>query len=252
MSIYFLKSLSTKDRTQQTDFALACCLTFVAGATNAGGYLAVKLYTSHMSGIVASMADSIVLGNIEVVLVGAGALISFICGAATTAAIINWGRRKNLHSIYAVPLALEALLLLLFGLVGGTLHRHVFSFVSLTVMLLCFLMGLQNALITKVSNARIRTTHITGMVTDIGIELGKLFYWNKEKSLYPRVAANRGNLLMLIILVSLFFLGGVTGAFGFKSFGFIFTVPLAIVVGFISWKPIWSDFQERFEQSKIF
>ena len=36
--------------------------------------------------------------------------------------------------------------------------------------------GLQNALITKLSRAEIRTTHITGIVTDIGIELGKLLY----------------------------------------------------------------------------
>jgi len=39
-------------------------------------------------------------------------------------------------------------------------------------VLLCFIMGLQNAVITKISHAEIRTTHVTGLVTDVGIELG--------------------------------------------------------------------------------
>jgi uncharacterized membrane protein YoaK (UPF0700 family) len=245
MPIQFIQSLSTRERSQRRDFALACCLTLVAGATNAGGFLAVKLYTSHMSGIVASMADFVVLGDGAVALSGLGALLSFMAGAATTAVLVNWARRKNLHAIFALPLALEAALLLVFGLVGGNLDKQVFTFVSLTVMLLCFLMGLQNALITKVSNARIRTTHITGMVTDIGIELGKLFYWNREKSATSRVVANHENLAMLVVLVSLFFLGGLVGALGFKAYGFLFTAPLAVGVAVISWKPIWSDFRER-------
>lgn len=39
---------------------------------------------------------------------------------------------------------------------------------------LSFVMGLQNAVVTRISNARVQTTHVTGMVTDIGIELGNL------------------------------------------------------------------------------
>lgn len=191
------------------------------------------------------MADSFVLGNILVATSGLAALLSFVLGAATTAIMVNWAKRKMLRSIYALPLALEGLLLLLFGVVGGNLNTQIFTFVSLTIMLLCFLMGLQNALITKVSNARIRTTHITGMVTDIGIELGKLFYWNSRKVTATRVAANREKLKMLIALVGLFFLGGLVGALGFKHYGFAFTIPLAVGLGVISWKPIWIDFKER-------
>ena len=72
---------------------------------------------------------------------------------------------------------LEAVLLLCFGLLGSNLERHRLLFVPVTVVLLCFVMGLQNAIITKISRAEIRTTHVTGLVTDMGIELGKLIYW---------------------------------------------------------------------------
>lgn len=67
-------------------------------------------------------------------------------------------------------------MLLLFGLVGNRLQQHELITVSLTAILLCYVMGLQNALITKISHAEIRTTHVTGLVTDLGIEMGKLIY----------------------------------------------------------------------------
>lgn len=47
-------------------------LTFVAGAANAGGFLAVQQYTSHMSRIVSSMADNLALGDVGLVLSGLG------------------------------------------------------------------------------------------------------------------------------------------------------------------------------------
>ena len=182
MPITYLRNLTGRVRSPQANRQLAGYLSFVAGATNAGGFLAVQQYTSHMTGIVSAMADHLVLGQVGLILEGLGALLSFLAGAATSAILINWARREHLNSEYALPLMLEAILLLCFGLLGGNLGNHQWLFVPATVMVLCFIMGLQNAMITKISHAEIRTTHITGMVTDIGIELGKLFYWNLARS----------------------------------------------------------------------
>jgi len=110
-------------------------------------------------------------------------------------------------------------------------------------MLLCFIMGLQNAVITKLSKAEIRTTHITGTVTDIGIELGKLFYWNMDRSrAKPKVMADRSRLKLLCLLVVFFFLGGVTGAIGFKHIGYLSTVPLALILSALAIVPTFDDF----------
>jgi len=95
---------------------------------------------------------------------------------------------------------------------------------------LCFIMGLQNALVTKISRAEIRTTHITGIVTDIGIELGKSIYWNRSARGQPGVAADRDRLKLLGTLAASFFLGGIAGALGFKHAGYVATVPLAIIL----------------------
>ncbi|MBK7300111.1 MAG: DUF1275 domain-containing protein [Moraxellaceae bacterium] len=123
---------------------------------------------------------------------------------------------------------------------GSAIQDHVYLMVSFTAVLLCFLMGLQNALITKISNAEVRTTHVTGLLTDIGIELGKLFYWNKHphSSNRPVVIANRKKLTVHLSLVCSFFIGGLMGAMGFKYLGFISTLPLAIMIACISIAPI--------------
>ena len=132
------------------------------------------------------------------------------------------------------------MLLLVFGLVGATLQLQTLVSVSLTAILLCFVMGLQNALITKISNAEIRTTHITGLVTDIGIELGRLVYWNRTQgATAPLVRANRTKLRVLGSLIFSFALGAVLGALGFKYLGYVSTVPLAIVLVVVSAAPFF-------------
>jgi uncharacterized membrane protein YoaK (UPF0700 family) len=222
-------------------------LAFIAGATNAGGFLAVNQYTSHISGIVSAMADNSAAWDVGLVLSGMGALVSFVGGAALTAVLVNWGRRRRMQSEYALPLMLEAGLLLVFGLVGGHLEAQRWLFVPATVMLLCFTMGLQNAIITKISHAEIRTTHVTGVVTDIGIELGKLLYWNRtvHRPGEPVVRADWDRLRLLGSLVGLFFGGGVVGAVGFRRVGFACTLPLAGMLLVLALVPVVDDLRRR-------
>ena len=247
----YARKLTGKSRSRGADKQLGFALTFVAGAINAGGFLAVQQYTSHMTGIVSAMADHLVLGADELVLDGAGALLSFLAGAACSAVMVNYARRRKMHSEYALPLLVEAALLLCFGLLGAQISHIDGIFVSVTVMLLCFMMGLQNAVITKLSNAEIRTTHITGIVTDIGIELGKLAYWNgAHPEALPKVRADRRRLSVLASLAGFFFVGGVAGAFGFKHLGYIATVPLALTLMALVIVPIADDLNALYQARK--
>lgn len=242
MPINYARRLIGRDRTVAANRHLGIVLAFVAGAINAGGFLAVRQYTSHMTGIVSSMADHLALGSYDVAFTALGALLSFTSGAACCAIMVHYSRRRHMHSMYALPLLVEAILLLAFGLLGDRLAAINAVFVPITVMLLCFIMGLQNAIITKLSNAEIRTTHITGIMTDIGIELGKFAFWNRtERPGQPTVAGNSAHLILLSMLVLSFFLGGVTGAFSFQRFGYIATVPLAIALIGLALAPIVDD-----------
>jgi uncharacterized membrane protein YoaK (UPF0700 family) len=240
--ILYLRFLSGRERTRDANLHLGLTLAFVAGAVNAGGYLAVAQYTSHMTGIVSSVADNLALQNYRLVLSGLAAYAAFIFGAATSAILIHWARRKKLQSQYALPLLVEALLLLAFGLIGARHGAYVHLLLPATIVLLCFTMGLQNAVITKISNAEIRTTHVTGLTTDLGIELGKLLYWNLDGPREEKVLANREKMKIHAKLLALFLAGGVVGALAFKHVGFVATLPLAFLLFLIAAVPIWDDF----------
>lgn len=236
------RKLTGRKRTVEADRQLGYVLAFVAGAINAGGFLAVKQYTSHMTGIVSSMADDIAVGEFRFIVTGAGAVLSFLVGAACSAILINFSRRRHMHSEYALPLLLEATLLLVFGVVGAREGHHGAWVITGLVMLLSFMMGLQNAVITKLSNAVIRTTHVTGIITDLGIQLGRMAYWNApSRSGLPKVGADLERLRTLTILFVSFFVGGVSGALGFKFFGYIFSLPLALVLITLAALPTWDD-----------
>ncbi|MFK3736788.1 YoaK family protein [Massilia sp. TN1-12] len=238
MPIAYIRALTSHARSPRANRHLGCALAFVAGAINAGGFLAVRQYTSHMTGIVSAAADRLALGAGGLALDALGALLCFLLGAACTAVMVHHARRHALASEYALPLLLEAALLLVFGMLGARLAA--IDFVPAAVMLLCFMMGLQNALVTKLSQAEIRTTHMTGIVTDLGIELGKLAYWHRG-ALRPTVAADRARLRLLALLLLCFFAGGVGGALGFAHAGYLATVPLALFLCGLAIVPALDD-----------
>ncbi|WP_431479246.1 YoaK family protein [Massilia eburnea] len=241
MPINYVRRLTGRQRAAQANRHLGIALAFVAGAANAGGFLAVKQYTSHMTGILSSAADDMALGAVDAALDCAGALLAFIAGAACCAIMVNFARRHQLHSEFALPLLLEAILLLAFGVMGTSLQAIDVIVLPATVMLLCFMMGLQNAVITKLSNAEIRTTHMTGIVTDLGIETGKALYWNRDEQAVPRVAADWKRVRILASLLFSFFIGALAGAFGFKAVGFGAVLPLACVLLALAAVPIYDD-----------
>lgn len=243
MTWRFLRALISRHRTMRTNRMLGAVLSAVAGAVNAGGFLAVQRYTSHMSGIVSAVADDLAVGQGALALAGLASLIAFLAGAMLTTILINWARRRCLHSEYAAPLLVEAALLLVFGLSGAHMTTWSALLLPSTVLLLCFIMGLQNAMVTKASQATIRTTHMTGVVTDLGIELGRLMYWNRtpESSSLEDVRADQDRLRIHLTILGCFFLGGVSGALAFKHFGFIATVPLAVVLTGMALPPVLED-----------
>lgn len=223
----FIRNLTGRNRSRRADRQLGLLLTFVAGAVNAGGFLAVGQYTSHMTGIASAIADYIALSQFEAAVRALGFLAAFLSGALVSTLVIRWAAARQMQAQYALALMLEALLLLAFGALAARLTFPI----STVIALLCFIMGLQNAIITKISNAEIRTTHVTGIVTDIGIELGRYFH--------SRVRDDRLGLHAGLLLS--FLSGGVAGAFAFQYAGYIATVPLALLLLLAASIPIWDD-----------
>jgi uncharacterized membrane protein YoaK (UPF0700 family) len=237
-----LRFLTSRHRAPSTNRALGLLLAFNAGAVNAGGFLVLHMYTSHMTGFASQLADGLVLGNAKLLLNALGAVLAFLSGAAVCAVLVNWGRQHRLHSVYALPLLLEAALMFPFGLMGAVTLTWATPFaVPLTVLLLSFIMGLQNAVASKTSGGSIRTTHMTGNITDLGIEIGKLLYWNGSAAPAAAVHHDRSRMRRAAGLIGMFVLGGVVGALGFKYVGFVCVVPLAALLLALSIPPFMRD-----------
>ena|SRR5438105_4609828 len=151
---------------------LAVMLPGVAGAINAAGFFAVGTYTSHVTGNVARVGDELAAGHLwlaarSLIFVGC-----FFLGAAACTSLILYGKRRG-SPPYWRALLLECALVFVFATVSvGSEHRAHLNSLEMT-SLICVAMGVQNAMVTKLSGAVVRNTHMTGITTDIGIEAAR-------------------------------------------------------------------------------
>lgn len=212
-------------RSSVRDLALATILAAVAGAANAGGFFALGQYTSHMTGYLSQLADTLVIAQFWIAFASGLAISAFVAGASFSTVLINWARTKAVQQQYAWPMAVQGTFMLCFSW-GGIFTSEPGRLFSLTC--LCFIMGMQNATITKISSARIRTTHATGMITDIGIELGRIVFAILDP--HSGVRPDFTKLRILLQLVFAFLIGGIIGAAGYSYIGFFFSLPLALIL----------------------
>ena len=175
-----------------------------AGCINVVGFLSVQHQAiSHLTGTVSMLGLELAQANWPMAMHATVVLAAFFIGCVFSGLII---RHKELKSgyPYGTALALESSLL-----VAATYFlRHEIVLGSYLAAMAC---GLQNAMATTYSGAVIRTTHVTGIVTDLGIALGQLA---------RRESIDRRRMGLYLVLLSSFFLGGVGGAVGFQFLGY--------------------------------
>jgi uncharacterized membrane protein YoaK (UPF0700 family) len=144
-------------------------------------------------------------------------VVAFVLGAATSTLIVNEGRRRNVHAIYPYSILTEATLLALLG--GADLWLLAAWRVPVLVLGLAFLMGLQNAVVTRISDARVRTTHVSGMATDLGIELAIAFEILCGREPEAESRHNRTKLRLHLYTIAAFLLGGILGVIIYRIIG---------------------------------
>ncbi len=159
-------------RTASIDLALAGLLSSVAGALNAVGFVVAGSFTANMTGNISAFADYLAHGAVVLALSFLGLVAAFMSGAVLAALAIQTGERYRLRSVFALAIAAEAVIVLLLGL--GFVLAPAMLPETVLLIVLSFVMGVQNATTTMISRARVRTTHVSGMATDVGIELAAL------------------------------------------------------------------------------
>lgn len=180
---------------------IAGWLAAVAGAVNSSGFLLIGIFTSHVTGNVGRLAEDAAAGDSQIVLRTLLVLAYFAASVALESSLV--ARRG---AIYASLLFAETLLL------GGfMLMSSVAAPSKWEAAILCAAMGLQNSLVTRLSGAIVRTTHRTGVVTDLGIEAARWFRawrgWLRDRT-GIRLVAGDGTPMT----PSAFVLGSIAGA----------------------------------------
>ncbi len=190
-------------------------LTCVAGSVNAVGFLGMHHQAiSHMSGTVTVLSNELATGRYSLALYAVGVVLSFFFGSVVSAAIIRQGVLR-LGRRYGVVLVIESALL--FGACRLLMTGHRSG--DCLAAMAC---GLQNAMATHYSGAIIRTTHLTGIITDLGIAVGL-------KLTGSPVDARRAGLYG--VLFAGFFIGGILGSLGYVSIGFAALLFPAAITG---------------------
>lgn len=159
-------------RTITADIALATVLSGVAGAVNAAGFQAAGFFSANMTGNVSSLSDYVGLGQVGWSLIFSALLVTFTVGAFCSGLLIEAGRKRGLGAVYAYSISVKGILLLALGAMDVVMPQLLAT--GGLILGLSFVMGLQNAATTRISNARVRTTHVSGMATDVGLRLAAL------------------------------------------------------------------------------
>ena len=211
-------------------------MAMLAGAINAGGFFAFARYTSHVTGSMSLLADAVYLREWITAAVALISVLCFVVGAAHSGWVVLWTQQKRFRGSFGFSMWLEAVYLLIFGLFGLTASQWNIGngslvFPSLALFLMCFIMGMHNTVMTLLSGGAIRSTHMTGTATDLGIELSRaLYYSKKHHPRLPHVHVNKPKMWLLGGMMWSFLLGGVIGAWGYHQIGHHFALPVALVL----------------------
>jgi len=211
-------------------------LAFQGGLLNVGGLLACHSFVSHVTGFATLFALEIDDGSLRTAL---GLLLvpgCFMAGAMLSGFLVDLQiklhRRPRYYVIFGV-----IFLLLLFVVVGG--FNGIFGkFGDVTVAtwrlhtllaLLCLICGTQNGLITLVSKSVVRTTHLTGITTDLGIGLVRVLNGGR---LFGKIEEEGRANLMRVGIILFFIAGSLVGVSLFSQYQYRgFLLPAAISGG---------------------
>lgn len=201
-----------KTRTLSHNLKIASLLSFIAGMVNVAGFFAVQRLTTNVTGHFAFFVDEIFKLNFWQGFVYFLYIFFFFLGSFVSNLLIELISKKGDRYIYIVPASIECLILLVVGIWGTGLINNQPDIIAFSLL---FAMGLQNSLVTTISNASVRTTHLTGLFTDLGIELSQLFFYTIKEQKRKLISSIK----LRLTIISFFFTGGIVGGILYSKAG---------------------------------
>lgn len=189
---------------------IASLLSFVAGLVNVAGFLAVQRLTTNVTGHFAFFVDEVFKLNFLEGMHYFLFILFFFLGSFFSSLSIELISKVNDSLVYRIPIFIESVILFSVAVFGPELVTTTPNAIAYSLL---FAMGLQNSLVTTISNATVRTTHLTGLFTDLGIELSQLFFY-KQKEQKEKL---HSSIKLRLTIISFFFLGGILGGVFYTS-----------------------------------
>ena len=166
-------------RNSSHNLQIASLLSFVAGTVNVAGFLSIQKLTTNVTGHFAFFVDEVFKLDFWQGFVYFLYIFFFFSGSFFSSFLVEYIAKRNSYYTYIIPTAIEGIILLSVAIFGSQLILTNPNLIGFTLL---FAMGLQNSLVTKISNATVRTTHLTGLFTDLGIELSQLFFYREASA----------------------------------------------------------------------
>ncbi len=210
-------------RTFTHNLLLAVFFAFIAGIINVFGLINLGVFTTNITGHVGELALSVETmrwqESKKVILW----IFAFGFGSFTSAVLVNYLQDKMIQLSYALPIGIEIGLLIACFVLNKTPENQ-----AIQILILLYTMGLQNGIVSVVSGKVVRTTHLTGMVTDVGIGLGKLVL-KKGNQIFVR-----RSLLLNISIIIMFVTGGIIGTLiTYKYQEKVLLIPIILLISIL-------------------
>lgn len=215
-------------------------LAFQGGLLNMGGFMACHTFVSHVTGYATLFGFEVHRQDAKFALGLLLVPVFFLLGVIVSGVLVDLQiklqRKPRYYVVFGVLFALLLFIVIcgfngLFGTFGEPLEQ---SRDYTLLAALCLVCGIQNGTITLVSRSVIRTTHLTGVVTDLGIGLVRVFNRN---ILAGKIDDEWKANFMRVGIITFFTLGSAAGYSVYKDWGFrgfIFPCALSGTLFFIT------------------
>ncbi len=230
-----------KNRTFRHNLLLAALLSSNAGLVNITGVLSIGVLTTNVTGHFAFFAEELTKKDYQQAFVFLIYILSFLFGSFFSSILTEYFEFKEKKTSHGLSMSIEIVILFSVGYYLTYLDPYLSK--SIVASIILFSMGMQNSLVTQISASTVRTTHLTGLFTDLGIELSQLFFHNKEE--HRKLLWNSIKLRLTIILF--FFAGGVFGGYLFQS---IQAKTLMLASGILTFALMFDIFRKQYYRIK--
>lgn len=202
------------ERTLKENLMLASSTAFVAGMTNIAGVIAFLVFTTNVTGHVATLAKHIVEQNFHEMIIFMIWLLMFLLGTFLSNFLVRmFPQSTSRYRAHAAPIIIEIIVLFMVAFYGHHLYEETQTEREIIIGAILFSMGLQNALVSNISGGIVKTSHLTGLFTDLGGDLAELFFSNRHNS-----KPVKHRIYIRITILSFYVFGGLFGGYFFSRF----------------------------------